>query len=452
MKKFLTAIIITLLIPFANYDIKASDNYLDSLEIYAHLNEDGSAEIREVWTGYFNDSTENYKILDNMDGRYITSFSVSDDSGNYYDYTDEWDIDASREAKTNKCGIIKRDDHYELCFGIGEYGYRTYTMNYTIDNFINKYQDGEGISWRFADYDFNINKISVHIEASSFSFDDSTSDIWGYGYEGTCNFNSGSIIMKTDGDIDYVQLVAIFPLNSFEQGKYIDMSTEEVEEQAINGSDFGYNKNNSNKKEVIIIFSSIITISASIFLLVGFILSKASMKKPISDSINTIRLKHGIYKPDKANISYFRDLPTDDIFYFYYLCVKSGLVKNNGDFLSAILLKWIRDNQVTFTNEGKAYKVDFSKDIDSDNEMETHLYHIFVAACGKDKILSENEFNNYAADNAKDLMNSFDTILNYYDNLLIKEKHAYQRIYAKRIIFNYFRKEIIYDDILSYRI
>ena len=44
----------------------------------------------------------------------------------------QWDIQRSFDYKSYKCGIIQDGDHYELCFGIADYGERQFTLNYTI--------------------------------------------------------------------------------------------------------------------------------------------------------------------------------------------------------------------------------------------------------------------------------------------------------------------------------
>ena len=93
--------------------------------------------------------TEIYKVFDNMGDSHISNFNVVDDQGKRYQNIGEWDVDLDKEDKDGKCGMIQDGDRYELCFGIGEYGRRTYTFEYDIANFVQQYQDTQGFNYAF---------------------------------------------------------------------------------------------------------------------------------------------------------------------------------------------------------------------------------------------------------------------------------------------------------------
>ena len=79
--------------------------------------------------------TELYHFFENIYKKDIENFSVSED-GKKFEIIDKWDISQNQEYKTNKAGINEFSNGIELCFGVGEYGYHEYKLNYTIINFL----------------------------------------------------------------------------------------------------------------------------------------------------------------------------------------------------------------------------------------------------------------------------------------------------------------------------
>ena len=126
----------------------AASNDLEAIDMHIYINQNGTATIKETWQMEMVEGTENYKAFNNLHGSTITDFSVIDEKGIKYDFVDHWDIDASRQEKKNKCGIVETDTGYELCYGIGDYGKHTYTMTYTIKPYVTQYDDAQGINWR----------------------------------------------------------------------------------------------------------------------------------------------------------------------------------------------------------------------------------------------------------------------------------------------------------------
>ena len=96
--------------------------------VNAYINEDGSAHIQEIWDMNVNEGTEVYKVFDNMGASQISNLQVKDENGLVYRNIGEWDVNASRTEKNGKCGLVTKADGYERCFGVGEYGNRTYTF------------------------------------------------------------------------------------------------------------------------------------------------------------------------------------------------------------------------------------------------------------------------------------------------------------------------------------
>ena len=134
---------------FSISPVAASSVDLNDMVVNAYINEDGSAHIQEIWDMNVNEGTEVYKVFDNMGASQISNLQVKDENGLVYRNIGEWDVNASRTEKNGKCGLVTKADGYELCFGVGEYGNRTYTFEYDVSYFVNQYTNDQGINYAF---------------------------------------------------------------------------------------------------------------------------------------------------------------------------------------------------------------------------------------------------------------------------------------------------------------
>ena len=97
------------------------------------------------------EGTECYIGLGNMGQSIVGNLRVKDETGREYTCVDDWDIDQSRQWKAGKCGIIEKRNGYELCWGLGDEGHRTYTTSYTITSLVHAYPDADAIRHVFLD-------------------------------------------------------------------------------------------------------------------------------------------------------------------------------------------------------------------------------------------------------------------------------------------------------------
>ena len=105
---------------------------LNDLNIHVVLDSNGDARITETRLMHItSEGTECYIVLQNLNGQTISDLEVSDESGMSFNNIGEWDVNRSRSAKTGKCGIVTKSNGYEICWGLGEGGERTYITSYT---------------------------------------------------------------------------------------------------------------------------------------------------------------------------------------------------------------------------------------------------------------------------------------------------------------------------------
>ena len=111
--------------------------YLHDLNIRVVLSANGDARITETrQMSIDSEGTECYIGLGNMGSSEVRDLTVSDETGRQFENVGEWDIDRSREWKAGRCGIVYKSGGYELCWGLGDSGDRTYVTSYTITSLV----------------------------------------------------------------------------------------------------------------------------------------------------------------------------------------------------------------------------------------------------------------------------------------------------------------------------
>ena len=120
--------LVSMLFVFFVFSMSVSANTLNKISMDIYVDPNGDAHITEVWNAKLNEGTEGYHPYYNMGNSTITDFSVVDDSGTEYTYLNSWNVKSSFDSKKYKNGIYKTGNEVDLCWGISNYGSRTYTL------------------------------------------------------------------------------------------------------------------------------------------------------------------------------------------------------------------------------------------------------------------------------------------------------------------------------------
>jgi len=144
MKIFLF-ILMLLVMPLS---VNASNN-IYSIDIDVNINQDGSANITEVWDVDGEDGTEWYKVMNDLGDMELSNFNVSMD-GSRLTYKN-WNVDESLYEKRGYYGINYTSSGLELCFGKYDYSRHTFTLSYTLSNFVFNTNDSQVIYFKFID-------------------------------------------------------------------------------------------------------------------------------------------------------------------------------------------------------------------------------------------------------------------------------------------------------------
>ena len=150
---------------FFQTKIVNAENTIESIDIKAEIQDDGSVIITDHRVFYADEGTEHYVSLGNLADSEVFDFKVFDENGKELEDVGTWDTSGTIEEKAGKSGINYIDDGLELCFGIGQYGRREFTLQYKVTNFVrNLNDDYQAVYWKFINEDLQpLDKATVTI-------------------------------------------------------------------------------------------------------------------------------------------------------------------------------------------------------------------------------------------------------------------------------------------------
>lgn len=220
MKKLLllTAIVFSMVLFAFNASAK---NQVSKIDAEIVINDDGSADFYQTWHCDFGEDTEVYYFFPD-EGRYEISEFVVMDEDKIYDSVTDWDTSLSFAEKAGKCGILRYKDGYELCWGITEYGNKTYNIYFRIDNLVTAYKDAdatyfclfsENVDTRPTDMSLKISlangkKLTDGLFLDGEFTDSGNCDIRKTLYLYPCDFKGGKFIIKSDYPMTNVDCLA----------------------------------------------------------------------------------------------------------------------------------------------------------------------------------------------------------------------------------------------------
>ena len=230
-----TRLITLALMLWASSTMVFAQSVLHDLDIRVELSRNGDARITETRQMTIdNKGTECYIGLSEMSPSTVKDLSVSDESRQQYENIDEWKLDRSRSEKAGRCGIVEKGNGcYELCWGLGDSGQRTYVTSYTITGLVRGYPDADALRHVFLDE--NVSPKPIHAKVTivgadtTLVFTPDTCGIWGFRFYGELGFENGTM----------VAIMAQFPKGMLEPAiQTTDDTFEHKKQLALEGSDY----------------------------------------------------------------------------------------------------------------------------------------------------------------------------------------------------------------------
>ena len=235
MKKILY---ILLLIFCTIFPLIVNANSIDSIDMNIYVDNEGNAHVTETWKANLNQGTEGYKPYYNLGNAKITDFKVSE-NGNYYTYEDYWNPNGSFSSKAYKNGINYISNGVELCWGISDYGYHNYVLEYVIEGFVATNEDSDMIYWTLIPHQLSSKPGNVHIKIYSDEPYSQELPVWGYGNFGTAYVYDGYIEMNSKGILnsdEYMTILVKFDKGTFNTNNIISNNFEYYHNMADKGA------------------------------------------------------------------------------------------------------------------------------------------------------------------------------------------------------------------------
>ena len=383
----------------------AAQNKVHDVDITVTLATDGSARIQEVWDMTLSKGTEVYLGRENLGDISIRDLTVSDDQGETYKTDRGWDVDRSFERKKGHCGLHTISDGYEICWGIGEYGHRTYTVEYTLTNLVKSLDDYDMIHYMFyTPNDFQGEHVKVTIEKPGFVMDTLTR-IWAFGYDGYIWREDGKVIAESENPLKSDHKIIL--LLRFDKGTFDSKSVQErpfqaVLDRALEGADEPDNPLPKWKETLYTILGALLF---GFFCLIPFlplITRIIQRRRARKNTFGTLNL---------SSIDWSREIPYagNILMNNYVISTSKDIKAKNNSVASAMILHMLQEGCLEAQRDLATGKVniyfkqdaDFSK-IDS---TEKGLWSMMYEASGSNKILEEKEFSTWAKKNETRLVN-----------------------------------------------
>ena len=437
-------------------------NTIKDIYMDVFIDKNGNALITETWNANLTEGTEGYRPYTDLGISEIKDFSVSDENGYLFDTLPTWNTSASFNSKAYKCGFNHIYNGVELCWGISNYGDNTYTLKYTITNFVAQYTDYQGIYFNFLNLSQSVDNAKIKIY-SDYNFSVDNSKIWAFGNNGSINFENGAIILESGGYLNshqYMVALVKFEEKIFNTKKLIDKTFEDEYNSAIEDvpeNELNYSDDDSYSWWFYPIVFILLTVFNPFFWIVIIILlvifkgnewvfgsSKPATHMSFGEA--------GNYLPRDKEIDYFREIPCDkNLVKAYWVAEKYEAVTTSTlqkGIIGAYLLKWIRDKQITVIQTPKRfynfkdnnYAIDFNNMLRPDSVVEAELYDILIDASKSNKILEAKELKKWCKKHYSKLSSWFDNIIETGENNFVKEGLIIKKVEMVPAMFGSKRK------------
>ena len=454
MKKyivFLLSVLFSLTISF-----EAHANEIDNINIHIDIKKDGSVEVTEERNQNMDDGTENYIVFneEDMQGTKLTQFSVDG-----FKEVKEWDSDWKRDEKAGKYSILNTDDGFDLVWGIGEYGDKTYTVHYTLTNMVKNLKDGQSIYWDFNTFtELQTDEMTMTISSYE-PFTKENVRFYGFGIVGNMHLKDGNIVWKSSeamDDSNYATVLLQFDSKLFNTNVDKNKTLEEERNMALHNSNYNEDYLDSNET-----LGPKMSLTGKIFAGLGILLGSivglwtiaglwiANRKKKAHGHIKS---GYTIKKDIKNSSTKIPPSEMKDYAGYAYLLNHLDYAYFE-QFISAYLIKWQRSNRIEIVFEDDSKKLNkrntsiIVKDYETEKEeygkyfeealkqiknetyngdYELLLWMMFLNAMDDHKVITKKNLEKWFKKNATDVSKVADYLEDYSKEYL--EENGYIKV------------------------
>ena len=393
-----------------------AENQVESVRIDVELQDDGSAFVKETWViDVDSDITEWYLGKENLGKMKLIDLGVTDESGTeFFNEGTNWNINRSREKKAFRCGLVKKSDGYEVCWGVGSNGLHTFTVSYTLTGLVKGYSDKDGFNFQFiTSTDNGIDDVSLTIRKNGTILTPENTLLWGFGFHGEAEVVDGAAkYWSTEPFSSRSTLIALL---GFEKGIFTpelteDKTFDDVRKKALKGSEYKKDNHFFEKVFDFLLFAFLGLISLA--LVGGLIWAEISNKKRRKELLGG----------KESDVDWFRGVPVDGDLKrasnIIRLISQKTFSTNTGQqeserLISAYMMRLFYRGAFQLVPQlsgDPAFKINeltlSDNDVSgTDLNMELDLYNFFKEAAGDDSILQKKELKKWANKHGKKIYN-----------------------------------------------
>ena len=371
------------------------------LDINVAVNKDGSAVVTQRWSMQVgSENTEWYIPVQNLGPMTIGSLSVKDNGVPMQSLGDNWDVDRSRSWKTGKCGIVRKRDGVELCWGLGDTGAHNWEVSFALTGLVQAYDDADAFNFMFVNPGMPDAPEHVRVtigpafECPEWTYDNTR--VWAFGFYGDINVKGGKVVAETSEPMGYSS--KFINLVKFEKGIFQPAVTkggavQDFIDRALEDSSYG--EDDPEDKWFLLGFALLFI--GGIFLVIYVAIASALGYK----------WKKSMFGRAKID-GWYRDIPLEgNLFAAEYVLTKGARFGSNTqpqNIIGAFFLRWIMDGKLKVQPDPKSDKrvnLLFEADSASMDDVEEDLFQWALSAAGDNSILEKNEFEKWSTKNYK---------------------------------------------------
>ena len=379
---------------------------IQDVDIRVALEKDGSAWVTQIWKAEAGSSgTEFYIPVSNLGPMTIGELSVSENGVAFESLGDKWDVDKSRNYKAGKCGIVRKRDGAELCWGLGESGDHVWTVRFRLTGLVQAYEDADAFNYMFVNK--GMDPAPEHARVTivpAFECPEwvvNSPRVWAFGFYGEINVKDGAVVAETSESMGYSS--SVITLLAFDKGVFEpevekEGPVQDLIDHALDGSSYGED-DLPDWMAYLFGFGFLAVILGSIGLVIYVAIASALGYKWKKSLFGTHKI-HG----------WFRDVPLGgNLHAAEYLMAKGKRFEISApanNLIGAFFLRWIMNGDLAVQPDPKSEKrvnLLFKADNVSEDDVENDLYHMARSAAGSNLLLEKGEFEKWSRDNYKKL-------------------------------------------------
>ena len=369
---------------------------------------DGSARITQVWDVNVVSGTEFYLPFDHLGPIEISDLQVSENGEDFVAEGDGWDTDRTREQKRGRCGIVRKKNGVELCWGQGDYGDHVWTVRYTVSGMVMKMGEYNGLYFSFVNPGLCAPPQHVKVllvnETGGPDWTEENVKVWGFRSESEIFVEDGAV--RAESLEPFRSSSAMTVLVRFDQDLLTpaveyDKAFEAIMDIAFKGSDY---------KEKVgigdILAWILIILGLLLFTPVGWIILAAIIFLVFSFNYHILgwKFEKKIFGSRKVK-GWYRDVPLKgSIPAAYYVLTKGDTMSAwdkdySNRLIGAYFLRWVLEGVVEVLPDPEnknRVNLSFKQQTSFKEVLENDLFAMVREASGKNLILEADELEKWS--------------------------------------------------------